>query len=461
MNSTIRELTLVIVESPVLADRLMRSSPPHITVFATGGFLWSPQFDEQTQRLKRKALPGKLEERNELRRLMRQMVRIVVATDPDPAGDFIAWTIAREFSLTRVERGMITSVGVGAIQTLLDTTWPQSADQLFSGLQNRYTIQSAWNRAMPNLTMKEAGLAALFGSTAETNTFTTPDGKELFSNNSVSIPLNKKVSVTPSNTSFWHQHQPISTFDAVSAIVKKIQINSYQDAQERLRSLFETVHSETDAGLISYPRSSERAYYQSTWNNLQGQWIAERSLNEFMPVALRSQTAAKTAHEAVHALQLGVTPSWVKRHLPTAIADVYELLYAATVSSITMPSQIPALYSSEEFEVHFGSSVQTGHPHTHLTPVLPAADLGFQLCRLGVLRPSGFGAFLDGAIHRKKISINSSGHVRPGPLLEPYLHQAENLRNLLETLRDLADEPGVTAETLEPVFTSFTSRKPN
>lgn len=82
--------TLLIVESPVIARHIQQISPSSVYVLATGGFCWHPSYQAKKNTLKAVADPEKRSFRKELSEQAQWANRIIIATDSDPSGDFIA-----------------------------------------------------------------------------------------------------------------------------------------------------------------------------------------------------------------------------------------------------------------------------------------------------------------------------------------------------------------------------------
>jgi DNA topoisomerase IA len=59
----------------------------------TDGYLWKPRYNSDTETLTAIADPKKRKLRKELKSISDWAAKIIIATDKDPAGDFIAWSL--------------------------------------------------------------------------------------------------------------------------------------------------------------------------------------------------------------------------------------------------------------------------------------------------------------------------------------------------------------------------------
>lgn len=455
MNASPAEYTLLIVESPTLADRLQAIAPQHILVFATGGFLWEPRFDPYNNKLGRKALPQKADLRKELRTEAKHAVKIIIATDLDPSGDFIAWTIFKEIPNSRIHRGNLRSISRRALQRLLDESSQIEFSNLFHRLQNRFRIRSFWDQLYPITSMKKAGLLAIFGGIISATFFRADNGVLFRSEHPIASTIKEtEFQITRSSSDGWLTPYPLSTFDAVELLQKSLNYDSFHDAQNLLQAAFEARNVETGEGLISYPRTEYRSFFPNTWHNLQKQWIRKQSLNEFRPAALQNIPETGAAHDAIHPVNLNISPQWVERHLPSSIASVYNLVHFCTIESIKMPERAASTFKNSDYNIIFTANSKPKSEQLTVKPVVTISELGLQLSRLGVLRPSGFGNLMDQAIKNGWITLDNYGDVHPGKIIEKNLTSGQHFSKLLKSARSIADDPDLRIETIRNVLTS-------
>ncbi|WP_340102572.1 DNA topoisomerase [Rhodohalobacter sp. 8-1] len=455
MSEAAAEYTLLIVESPTLAARLQDIAPDHIFVFATEGFLWKPQYNAAKGILGKKAVPDKLDLRNELRREAKSAVKIVVATDSDPSGDFIAWTIHKELKTERILRGHLRSISRSAISQLIRDASNIDFSTLHKRLENRFKIRSIWFDVFPQVSMKSAGLLALLEEAIWITDFTTDSGQVLRSNRPLEMTLRgQHIKLVRSSETGWIHHSPLSTFEVVAHIHRSWGSGSFSAAQALLQKTFEAKNPVTGEALITYPRTGNRSFFPGTWLELQQKWTTKRSLNSFKPVSLRNETPANEAHDAIRPVTLDLSPDWVLTHMPSDIGKVYRLIYSKTLSCIKMPKQSEATFQHEKSGALFMTPSPMNNSRITVYPYLSVSELCYQLCKLGVLRPSGFGHFIDEAIKSEKITVDEQDRVYPGPDLTSAVKPRPTFSVILTKLRTVADHPTLSDETIRQILSS-------
>lgn len=455
MSDSVSEYTLLIVESPTLAKRLQSVVPDYVTVFSTGGFLWKPNYNPGNGHLGKRAIPDKLDSRNEFRREASHAVNVIIATDSDPSGDFIAWTIHKELHPKEIKRAHITSVSSADLARLTGDASAIDFSNLFRRLQNRFRIRQLWTEKYPGISMRDAGLIAVFGASIDLTEFLTEDSHPVFSNRPVTTTLkHSQIAAKRSSRPGWVVPEPLTTFDIVARLKQSSGLRSFQDAQDLLQRTFEATNPQTGEGLITYPRTANRAFFSSTWSDLQQQWIKKRSINEFLPVQLQDIAAAWEAHDAIRPVNLDLSSDWVKTHLPSDIGVAYRMIHSHSMDCIRIPNSAASVFSQVDGDIQFMSVSPLESIRIKLRPFLSPGELGYQLCKLGVLRPSGVGSFYDDAIKRDKIAILESGEVKPGEAIINNLERGPLFSGILKELRDVADDPALTDETIRRILTS-------
>ena len=455
MSDSISEYTLLIVESPTLANRLKSIVPDYVYIFATGGFLWMPDYSSKNGRLGKKAVPGKLDLRNELRHEARHAVNVVVATDSDPSGDFIAWTIHKELHPIDVKRAYLTSLSSADILRLFRDAAVIDFSNMFKRLRNRFRIRQLWNQKYPGISMRTAGLVALFGAPIELSEFQTENSHPVFSNRPISATLrHTQIAAVRSSQQAWIVPKPLSTFDVVARLKQTSGQETYSTVQGLLQRTFEATNPRTGDGLITYPRTGSRAFFSSTWSDLQHQWIRQRSLNEFMPPQLQTIAADREAHDSIRPVHLNLSPEWVETHLPSDIGLTYRLIHSLTLASIKIPEPAHGVYTQVGADNHLLSDSHLEKSSIKLRPFLSVATLGYELCKLGVLRPSATGLFIDHVIEKSLIRIDKSGEVIPGEAIMDKLERAPLFSSILKELRAIADNPALSDETIRSILSS-------
>ena len=185
MSDDPAEYTLLIVESPTLARRLKDLVPDSVYVISTGGFLWKPLFDRNSGRLKKKAIADKRPIRNQIREEAKHAVHIIVATDSDPSGDFIAWSLHKDLKSSRIRQGQLTSLTRPAINKMLTEAETTDFRDLHRRLENRFRIKQLWSEFYPGLTMAQAGLHSLFYEPISLIEFITDAYQKIYCRNGV------------------------------------------------------------------------------------------------------------------------------------------------------------------------------------------------------------------------------------------------------------------------------------
>lgn len=455
MKDAVSEYTLLIVESPTIANRLRDFVPDYVNVFSTSGFLWEPLYDSKNGRLGRKAKPDKLEFRKELRREARYAVHIIVATDSDPSGDFIAWTIHKEFPSKSIKRMHISSLSYSSVLQSLKNADAIDFSTLFIRLQNRYRIRQLWSEAYPEISMKDAGLLAVFGGELALNTFISDNEDHFFSEAPATVTLDcTQITANQSSETGWIIYRPLSTFDVAGRLKQSSGLKTYSGAQELLQRTFEAIHPDTGEGLITYPRTEARSFYSDTWQDLQKEWIREKSVNEFLPEQLHTLTKPEKSHDSIRPLYLDVLPTWVESHLPSEIGHAYKIIYFHTLKSIRLPETCSNVYKWVDEDLKFMTRSSLQYSSINLRPFLSVSELGYQLCKLGVLRPSGFGNFIDRSVKENTISIKPSGEVILNAGIKSRLHLGSKFSIILKKLRSVADDTKLSDETIRRILTS-------
>jgi len=453
---TVSGYTLLIVESPTVAGRLQPILPQNVVVIPTNGFLWTPHFDQQKMRLGKRAIPEKRDLRREIKRESSLAIKTILATDSDPSGDFIAWSIARSNPSIQMYIAPLHSISKRAVQTLIQTDRTVDSDQLHLKLQNRYILQENWNQIYPNLNIKTAATAALFGTDQSCSKFRSKDGHLFRSDRPLRLQTDSVVKLTSESEHTHYIHpKPLSTFDAVEGIFDRIGALSYQMAQLQLYDLFTTENPQTGEGLISYPRTDTNTFFSETWDELQMQWNSKKRDSEFLPLVLRKSLTGSEVHEAIRPLYIDAEPGYICKHIHKISGQIYAEIFVRSMDAIKIPKSAPISFFSKQTGRYF--TPQTNEfkrmPDT-LYPVVLRSEYGKLLNGYGVLRPSGFGKWLDRALSENIIQLNRSNDVQPGSRLLPFLSKGDQLHQKLTQLSRITDDPELKSETIRQILTS-------
>lgn len=447
--------TLLIVESPVLARVIQKYTPSPVYVLATGGFCWRPVYDPSTHQLKATADPQKKEIRKELKTQAAMAARVVIATDHDPSGDFIAWSIARYLKQTGLKRGSLQNISrSGILQTLEQAPFLDEV-ALENRLKNQFLIHHLWNCESRLPDRSDAGLAAIFSATQNFQTFVDRQMNMYRSTQAISCPPDEWIGVSNHHDNIYHHNAaPLSLFDLVPSVKFKNQGDSFGNAQFLIRQLFETQPFYHNQSLISYPRTATNAFYSETWRNFSEQYIKYGHLNDLKPTFLQQIANSDSPHESIHPLDLSATPNHIQGELPGKVSEVYELIYNHTLSAIRMPEPLSQSWENDFYpEIGFYRvGNHTANPNA-LRPVITLSELGKMGHTLGITKPSSFGTDIDSWLETDRIRIKN-GVLEPGKKIIPLLSEAPALRKTLMELSKFSHRIELTPETVKAVFTS-------
>lgn len=448
--------TLLIVESPVLANIIQNLAPQSVYVMATSGYCWNPVYDENRNELKTKADPDKIEIRRELKEQSKWASSVVIATDSDPSGDFIAWSVAKYLKKTVIQRGILQHLSKNGIIEMLDDVREIDISLLGARLKNLFLIHSEW-RKVKSLPSKElAGLASLFGTSGTFSHFLDDEDRLFKSSVPVLCDYDEWIPVKKSDETQYKITEPLSTFDLLEDVVQKSLTPDYNEAQVQLQRLFQTVLPNSRESLISYPRTAANSFYGETWENFKGQFIKESLHGDLKPLFLQESAAADQPHESIYPLNLAVKPDVVSGETLKIMADLYEIIYTHTLSSIKIPVSLHYFFENNlKPDVYFYSVNEIVNPQEQrsLRPCLTVSDLGKMLHQLGVAKPSNFGERMDEWIARKWIAVNERV-VTPLPKITRLGNRAADLKKKLTALKILENRIPLLPETVRQVLSS-------
>lgn len=445
--------TLLIVESSMTARKVQRLVPPHIFVIATDGFIWKPVYDYQRRTLKKRAIPDKLDLRNEIKQQATIASKIIIATDSDPSGEFIAWSIAKFLPKKSLFRSFLRSISKTGIQQIIQNAVLLDKKKLLYKLENRYLIQQFWNQHIPRHSMKEAGAIALMNHQAY-STFRSKNGTLFKANQPISCSPDEWLTLHYlSDKTEYVDTAPPSTFDVVPEIFRELELSSYAEAQELLNKLFHKTYPDSGEGLISYPRTAAGGYYRDSWQQLQDQWVHFQPLGSFKPNFMQSILENSEAHESIHPYDIRITPQMVLKRVQKPFSQIYSIIYDETINAISQPEKAGSVYSIENTNQLFYTNQLISEPTTEVLPVNTISEWGQQLCNLGVLRPSGFGNWIDEAVDKELIFIKH-GSVSIEELATEDHQTAQHYTVILNKLKAVSDDPTLSDETLSDIFAS-------
>lgn len=446
--------TLLIVESPVLAERIQRLCPSSIYVLSTDGYCWNPVYDAEKNELKAIADPEKVELRKEIKEQASWANNIIIATDSDPSGDFITWSLAKFLNMSGIKRGKIQSLSRNGVLNMIHDVSELQHPSLEERLKNRYLIQHEW--AQSNLPpFQLSGLTAVFGAIKTHNSFRDKNGYLYYSSKPMKSASEEWISVHPSDgKNEYRIYKPLSTFDVIAMIIESELASSYSDAQSLLQELFQARMPFSDHSLISYPRTRANAFYSETWENFRNQYVQFSSQSDLKPRFLQDVADPESPHESIHPLSLTLKPTEVTKELPKRLTRLYKLIYKTTLKSIKLPEPASKTWKNHlNPDIYFYPDEEIDKEPSSLRPNMRPNQLGDALSKLGVLRPSNFGSFLDKCIYKKWITIKNND-VEPGKAVRVNLTESESLLKKLTSLKKLADDSSLKPETVRSIISS-------
>lgn len=449
--------TLLIVESPVIAQIIQEMSPQSVYVIATEGYCWKPRYDAENNQLNAIADPTKASIRKEIKQQSEWANNIIVATDSDPSGDFIAWSVARYLSSKIVKRGRLQSLSKSGVISMLSELSDIESAHLEARLKNRFLIKSEWFRQNKWPDMQLSGLISVFGRERTYHHFIGENNQIFNSSEPLQCTSDELIQVSPNQKgTLFAQYLPLSTYDLIPLILNDGLSLNYNDAQLLLHQLFESTLPDSRNSLISYPRTDARGFYTDTWEVMQTQHL-KLGLNERLkPSFLRDIAIPDTPHESIHPIDLTIKPESIKGELSTQIGKLYELIYHHTLKSITIPEPLQFTFSNALMpDLFFYPSKDSNltKDSISLRPCITVEEIGLEMDKLGVLKPSSFGKSLDEWVERKWIQIDC-GVVKPGKTILEQLQKGTTLKKILTELNEKAEFNSLHPETIKTILSS-------
>lgn len=399
--------TLLIVESPTIAKIIRGFHIPYLEVLSTGGFCWKPVFDSNKNKLKLKADPGKRSIRRTLKEKARWASKIVIATDEDAAGDFIAYSLQHFLNnVDQLYRMPLTALDKISIEEQIEKAAPCS-DQSYFRLKNRFLI----SRVLDNLTKNALGqypwtklaLLSYFFDQHPRRYFRDSKNNYYKSSSSINFNLTSEFTIN----SLLHNAltipdfpNPWSTVELLANLFPHSDHKSYAALQDDINSLFTIIPNELEHGLITYPRTSSQGFFEDTWNQLLSNWLKRYPLESFRPRHIWDIVSDKDAHESIRPLLLHLSPMDIRPFFRKKIFDWYKLIYHHHMKVLQKPELAPTPYLNyEDLSIfpldknRFNSG--SNNFQDHLKPVSKVANVFQFLYRMEAARPSRSGKIMD------------------------------------------------------------------
>lgn len=432
-------------------------SPQSVYVIATEGYCWKPRYDAENNKLNAIADPTKVSIRKEIKQQAEWANIVIVATDSDPSGDFIAWSIARFLSSKSVKRGRLQSLSRSGIISMLSELTEIDSAHLEDRLKNRFLIKNEWFRQKKWPDIQLSGLISVFGRPRTYRHFIAENNQLFESSEPLQCSSDELIQVSPNQkSSLFAQITPLSTYDLIPLILKNGLTLTYKDAQLLLQQLFESTLQDSRNSLISYPRTDARGFYTDTWEVMHTQYLKSGFNERLKPRFLRDIAHPDTPHESVHPINLTIKPESIRGELSTPIGKLYELIYNHTLKSITIPQPLPYTFSNALMPDLFFYQTENAELNGNtfsLRPCITVNEIGLEMNKLGVLKPSGFGKNLDEWVDRRWIKIDS-GVVKPDKTILAHLQKGPALEKILIELNQKAEFNSLRPETIKTILAS-------
>lgn len=422
---------------------------------ATGGYCWKPEYDEKNNILKPVANPDQAEFRKELKEQAKWAGNIVVASDPDPSGDFIAWSISRFLKSSLLKRGQIRHVSKSGIVQSLSETSELNESMLESRLKNRYLIRNIWMQIPELPDFGLAGVASAFSSDLPYRSFLDENGVEYKSSQPVALSKDEWIQVHPDpSLNEFRNQKPLSTFDVIDKTVRNKTTNTYSEAESLLFDLFQHKLPLSNDSLISYPRTDANALYSETWESLFLQFNQLGINRAFKPSFLRETADANEPHESIHPLKLLHRPEQISGELARKPGELYKLIYEETLKAVSMPAALDQpLINKLLGDIHFyPANGEVKRIPESLRPVCSVSDFGHRLKQLSLITPSSFGSKLDQWISGGILKSEGS-YLTPGKMVLPYLNRSETYYRKFIRLKEQLHQD-LQPETVYHILTS-------
>ncbi|HKJ32357.1 MAG TPA: hypothetical protein VKA34_11050 [Balneolales bacterium] len=439
------QYTLLIVESPTIASIIRHFNIPYLEVIATHGFCWKPIYDFSNNKLHYRADPDKRDIRRKLKERVPWADMIVVATDTDSAGEFIAFTIRKYLKKHSLKRGYIQNLSKSGILNTIEHSRPFE-DLQFQSLINRYVCNLLLEKKLSSKLGKFVWIklltSSLFQGPVEAKIFQKlgePTTNYWFSDKAIKIPFKGKIKIQQTGKSKRYEiKEPWNTAD----ILEKISDNysSLKQAQIDLNDLFTLVPEDWNHGLISYPRTSSNGYYEQSWKYDCNKWIINNAMESFLPNPLWNCLEPIVPHESIHPIDLALKPSEVRTKMRKKYYDLYFLIYEHHKMVLQMPQKTEwIVYEPLQENIKNSFFSKSSNNNTNeLVPLLKISDFLLYLTTYEAARPSGYGQIMDELIADNWIYTNN-GCIYPDKKLEKHLQNVddwETLKNGLDFIKE-------------------------
>jgi|GEM_PF-448730 len=398
--------TLLIVESGVTARAIESCEIPGLEVLPTFGYAWLPDRDPITGKLKARANPDQRDFRKALKSKAQFANKIILATDSDPSGEFIAQSIYRFLGKDeKICSGNLGTVSPSGVQLLLDSAVPVNQDRASSlerYFRSRIMLVDAVRSAFGQRYSFEEIIA--LGCVLTQKEFID------FSDETYSLSF-KPIRPVALKAGTHLKTKPAQSDELIRGDVLYPSINhpvstaflpasvngSYAKSQEALNRLFSFYDAELGSGLISYPRTVATGYYDETWNRLTTQLQQRAGAESVLTPSLRRVVSADVSHEALHVVNTSLEPHDLRPYLKRDLLDLYRELYRHTISSLKHPAGIPAkqILKCRDGNMFYPYDGSVPPKSAVLIPVTTVSEFMQMMLDTGWVKASRFGNTMD------------------------------------------------------------------
>lgn len=396
--------TLLIVESPVIAESINRLRLPDVEAIATRGYIWTPKLSPNKEKLVATANPELADVRKALRLKAPAFSRICIACDEDPSGAFIAQATAKFLKgHGGIRFGKLTGLSPSALQKTTETVVAEAPDQSES-LRRHFRIREAFFRLGYDTPRLQLMLAiGLLTEPHATQCFIGKVKKQVFrSVNQLTLRGSDSLTLqhAPRQGLYPEVAKPPST-----AILPFVPDQYFAQTQEQLNRLFCFQDDELARHLISYPRTRTQAWHADTWTELSGQLQRQHPGYIPVPSALRRTPENDAAHEALHVSRLDFTPHSLRPFLKAGLLRLYTVLHAQTLRALSVPEEIhmQSVWTDAEGRSFRATNELSNQVDAEVYPVFELQDFMQALLDTGWIPASGLGAAMDGLLRSECI----------------------------------------------------------
>lgn len=414
------ETTLLIVESPSIARIIESFNIAGLQLWSSSGYCWKPVFNHRKQRVEKRVNRDQLEDRKRLREIADWASKIVIATDNDPSGVFLAEAIRTFLKDHSLFRGFITSLDPESIKATIDCAHP-IAREPFHQLERKWIARNILKSGSnDSLLWTKIALVVLFSHPPYKLRYIDEQGHPWRSFHQPVNPFDRQE-VLPDHKWYPEPVQPPTTLCLLAQV--RAEGERFADLQEELEYLF--TRSARAGFPISYPRSATPGWHDATWNRFKELYQRENGLEHILPDPLQNRCRQDVAHEALHVIDPHKNdPALARPHLNRRQFLIYEKLHQLSRRAMEC---VPHIEPS---------------PHMKPEPVITTADLCSFLSDFHVCSPSSIGSITDRLIKQNFMEIKTgSDRINPGERLMRCIHytNTEYLARLLKQLKNDID----------------------